>query len=493
MLFYIIKRMLLIIPTFLAISLIVFAIVNFAPGNPGGRQIGSEGGQQANTGEQRESYRIFKEQFNLDKPVLLNFRYDLEKDEVVDVLAKVLNPVVERNGKEEKEYGLGEQIESQEYLENLGRYAVPALIDILNTHPEADFRALASQRLTINARQRLQGEFRKDLTKEQREANKKISDETESFKGQYFLALSPEEKEETESKTEEEVKQFWNTWYEQNKADWEYSAGEKFSITFTDTRFAKYWYNLSQLNFGVSHRDKRPVLETVLSKLKYSLTLAVTSVFLAYLISLPLGVWSAVKHNSTADRAVTIVLFMLYSLPSFFVGVVLLNLLTVEYKIFPTAGFESLNASEMTTLEYIRDVAWHVFLPICCMTYASLAALSRYAKTGLLDIINADFIRTARAKGLPEGVVIIKHAARNGMIPIITLLATLLPVLIGGSVVIEQIFGIPGMGRYGFEAIMTRDYNVVMAILLISSFLTLIGMLLSDIMYAIVDPRITFD
>ena len=493
MVFYIIKRMLLIIPTFLAISLIVFAIVNFAPGNPGGRQIGSEGGQQANTGEQRESYRIFKEQFNLDKPVILNFRYNLTKDEVVDVLSKVLNPVVEIDGKEEKEYGLGEQIESQEYLENLGRYAVPSLIEILNTHPEIEYRALASQRLTINARQRLQGEFRKDLTKEQREANKKISDETASFKGQYFLALSPEETEGAKSKSEEEVKEFWNTWYEKNKKSWDYSTGDIFSITFTDTRFAKYWYNLSQLNFGVSHRDKRPVLETVLSKLKYSLTLAVTSVFLAYLISLPLGIWSAVNHNSKADRAVTVVLFMLYSLPSFFVGVVLLNLLTVEYKIFPTAGFESLNASEMTTLEYIKDVMWHVFLPICCMTYASLAALSRYAKTGLLDIINADFIRTARAKGLPESVVIIKHAARNGMIPILTLIATLLPVLIGGSVVIEQIFGIPGMGRYGFEAILTRDYNVVMAILLISSLLTLIGMLISDILYAIVDPRITFD
>ena len=493
MVFYIIKRMLLIIPTFLAISLIVFAIVNFAPGNPGGRQIGSEGGQQANTGEQRESYRIFKEQFNLDKPVILNFRYNLTKEEVTGVLAKVLNPVIKKNGKEEKEYGLGEQIESQEYLENLGRYAVPSLIKILNTHPEVEYRALASQRLTINARQRLQGEFRKDLTKEQREANKKISDETASFKGQYFLALSPEEAKGVETKTEEEIKEFWNTWYEKNKKDWDYSFGDMFSITFTDTRFAKYWYNLSQLNFGVSHRDKRPVLETVLSKLKYSLTLAVTSVFLAYLISLPLGIWSAVNHNSKADRAVTVVLFMLYSLPSFFVGVVLLNLLTVEYKIFPTAGFESLNASEMTTLEYIKDVMWHVFLPICCMTYASLSALSRYAKTGLLDIINADFIRTARAKGLPESVVIIKHAARNGMIPILTLIATLLPVLIGGSVVIEQIFGIPGMGRYGFEAILTRDYNVVMAILLISSLLTLIGMLISDILYAIVDPRITFD
>jgi peptide/nickel transport system permease protein len=490
MLFYIIKRILLIIPTFLAISLIVFAIVNFAPGNPGGRQIGSEGGQQANTGEQRESYRIFKEQFNLDKPVLLNFRYGLQTEEVQEVLAKVINVEIERNGKKEKEYTLGVQIESQEYLENLGRYAVPALIETLNNHKEESYRALASQRLTINARQRMQGEFRKDLTKAQRAVNKKISDEVQSFKGKYFLADPAEG---TESKSETEVKDFWNAWYDANKSDWEYSTGEKLSIILFDTRFSKYWYNLSQLNFGVSHRDKRPVLSTVLSKLKYSLTLAVTSVFLAYLISLPLGVWSAVRHNSTADRAVTIVLFMLYSLPSFFVGVVLLNLLTVEYRLFPTAGFESLDASNMTTLEYIKDVMWHVFLPICCMTYASLAALSRYAKTGLLDIINADFIRTARAKGLPESIVIIKHAARNGMIPILTLLATLLPVLIGGSVVIEQIFGIPGMGRYGFEAILTRDYNVVMAILLISSFLTLIGMLISDIMYAIVDPRITFD
>ena len=197
MLSYIIKRILLIVPTFLAISLIVFAIVNFAPGNPGGRQIGSEGGQQANTGEQRESYRIFKEQFNLDKPVLLNFRYSLENDEVVDVLGKVLNPVINIDGKEEKRYGLGEQIESQEYLENLGRYAVPSLMEILNTHEELEYRALASQRLTINARQRLEGEFRKDLTKEQREANKKISDETASFRGQYFLALDSTEEETT--------------------------------------------------------------------------------------------------------------------------------------------------------------------------------------------------------------------------------------------------------------------------------------------------------
>jgi peptide/nickel transport system permease protein len=128
-----------------------------------------------------------------------------------------------------------------------------------------------------------------------------------------------------------------------------------------------------------------------------------------------------------------------------------------------------------------------------CMGYAGLAALSRYARTGLLDVIRSDYVRTARAKGLPEGVVIIKHAARNGMIPILTLLATLLPTIIGGGVVVETVFGIPGIGRFMFESIVGRDYNAVMAILLISCSLTLVGMLLSDLSYAVVDPRISFD
>ena len=484
MITYILKRIALMIPTFLAISLIVFAIVNFAPGNPGAKQIGSEGGQQANTGEQRESYRIFKEQFNLDKPVLLNFRYKLSQEAVSDVMTDVLNLD-----------GLilpAARISSQEKLENWGRYAVPALIDILQNHEQREMRALASQRLTINARKRLLGEFRANLTPEQKKINKKIADETNSFKNKYFIAGDYED---PKAISEEEAMAFWKGWYDTNKGDWEYSTGEKMSIVFLDTRFAKYWSNLAQLNFGISHLDKRPVLEKVLSKLKYSLSLAVTSVFFAYLLSLPLGIWSAVNENSKADQVVTFILFMLYSLPSFFVGVVLLNFFTIgsPLKLFPTAGFESIDTSQMTTLQYLKDVIWHICLPIICLTYGSLAALSRYARTGLLDIIRADFIRTARAKGLSEGVVILKHAARNGMIPILTLMATLLPVLIGGSVVIEVIFGIPGMGRLGFEAILLRDYNVIMAILLISSLLTLIGMLLSDLMYAFVDPRITFD
>lgn len=488
MLTYIIKRIFLMIPTFLAISLIVFAIVNFAPGNPGAKQLGAEGGQQANTGEQRESYRIFKEQFNLDKPVLLNFRHSITQEEVEEVLKNVLNP--------DNTVSPKIRIQSQETIENWGFYAVPALIQILSSHSDEAMQALASQRLTINARQRLVGEFRKDLTLEQKEINKQIADETNSFKEQYFVVQKPDSQDPIHTGTEKtQAIEFWQHWYQQNQTRFQYSTTDKLSITLFDTRFAKYWGNLIRLDFGVSHLDKRPVLEKVFSKLKYSLSLAVTSVFLAYLISLPLGVWSAVNEKTKKDQVVTIFLFMLYSLPSFFVGVVLLNFFTVgaPLQIFPTSGFESIDTSEMTTLEHLKDILWHIFLPIICMTYGSLAALSRYARTGLLDIIRADFIRTARAKGLPESIVIIKHAARNGMIPILTLMATLLPVLIGGSVVIEVIFGIPGMGKLGFEAIMLRDYNVIMAILLISSLLTLIGMLLSDVLYALVDPRITFD
>jgi peptide/nickel transport system permease protein len=160
---------------------------------------------------------------------------------------------------------------------------------------------------------------------------------------------------------------------------------------------------------------------------------------------------------------------------------------------FPTGGFESADPEWRTTLQRGGDVAWHLVLPVATYTAASLAALSRYARVGIVDVIRADYVRTARAKGLHEAVVIVKHAARNGMMPILTLLGTLLPTLFGGSVVIEVVFNIPGMGRYLFESIGYRDYNAVMAVLLSASGLALLGVLVSDLSYALVDPRVSFD
>ncbi len=483
MLNYVIKRLLLMVPTFAAISLVIFVVLNFAPGTPGAQMAtGEGGGQDASTaGEQRESYRIFKEQFNLDKPVLFNTRYNLNKDDVAGELNAVLN--------ESGDVPAGRRIEAQENIENWGRYAVPGLMGVLSDETASlRMRSLASQRLTFNAQRQNKNVYKKNLTDAERSEVKAISKANSEVRGWSFKPDA------TPAEANATVTQ-WTTWYEANASDWDYGTADRIAIFLFDTRFAKYWTNLAKLNFGVSHVDKRPVLQKVISKLKYSITLSFSSVLLIYAISLPLGIWSSIRQNTLADRVVTTVLFMMYSLPSFFVAVFMLNLLTrgTPLQIFPTSGFESLDTSQMTLLEYIKDVGWHIILPIFCGSYAALAALSRYARSGLLDVIRSDYVRTARAKGLPESVVILKHAARNGMIPILTLLASLLPTLIGGSVVIEVVFGIPGMGSFLFESINLRDYNAVMAVLLISSALTLVGMLISDLSYALVDPRITFE
>ena len=194
----------------------------------------------------------------------------------------------------------------------------------------------------------------------------------------------------------------------------------------------------------------------------------------------------------------TTALFMLYSLPSFFVATVLLYFVSEgsnwpALRWFPTGGFQSPGFEELTSLGKLADIAWHLVLPLGCLTYGALAALSRYMRTGLLEVIQADYIRTARAKGLPERVVIGKHALRNGLLPILTLLSELLPAVLGGSVIIEYIFGIPGIGLWTVESIYQRDYNVIMGVQLLSTVLVLVGILLTDIGYALVDPRIRYN
>jgi peptide/nickel transport system permease protein len=281
------------------------------------------------------------------------------------------------------------------------------------------------------------------------------------------------------------------------KPRFEYSPLDKLRILLLDTRFATYWRNLLRLDFGVSIATREPVLSTLASKLRYSLSLSVLSLLFAYAIAIPLGILSAVRRGTPGDRALTTALFMLYSLPSFFVATLLLYFVSEgsnwpALRLFPTGGFQSPGFDDMTSFGKIADVIWHLVLPLGCLTYGSLAALSRYMRTGLLEVIQADYIRTARAKGLPERLVIGKHALRNGLLPIITLLSELLPAVLGGSVIIEYIFGIPGIGLWTVDSIYQRDYNVIMGVQLLSTILVLVGILLTDIGYALVDPRIRY-
>ena len=163
------------------------------------------------------------------------------------------------------------------------------------------------------------------------------------------------------------------------------------------------------------------------------------------------------------------------------------------WNVFPVYGIFSQGYESYSFGGKVIDFLWHITLPVFCLTYAGLASLSRFQKGSLLEVLREDYIRTARGKGLDEKTILFKHALRNSLIPIITILGAILPALIGGSVIIETIFSIPGIGRLGFEAILSRDYPVIMAIATISAFLTLIGILISDLTYVLVDPRITFE
>ena len=260
-------------------------------------------------------------------------------------------------------------------------------------------------------------------------------------------------------------------------------------------QFGRWLKMVATLNFGHSYRDHRPVIEKIARALPITLTLNILTILIIYMVSVPLGVYTATRPKTFVDRASALGLFVLYSLPSFWVAMMLIVVLGSGDHLnwFPITGFMSDSAGELPWYGWVGNVAWHLVLPVTCLTYGGLAFLSRFARASVLEVIRKDYIRTARAKGLSEWRVVVHHALRNSLIPLLTLMGTLLPALLGGSVIIEQIFSIPGMGRLGFESILARDYPVIMAIATISAFLTLVSILITDIMYVIVDPRITFE
>jgi len=229
--------------------------------------------------------------------------------------------------------------------------------------------------------------------------------------------------------------------------------------------------------------------------LPITIQLNLISIFLVYLIAIPCGIYSATRPGTVTDRLLTLFFFFIYSLPSFWVAVLLIMLFGGGdfWDILPVYGISSIGAEDWPFLPWLTDPVWHLVLPITCLTYAGFADLSRLTRANMLEVIREDYIRTARAKGLSERLVIFKHAFRNALLPIVTLLAFLLPAMIGGSVIIESIFSIPGMGQLGFEAVLSRDYPVIMAITTISALLTLAGLLLSDVLYAVLDPRIKLE
>jgi len=258
--------------------------------------------------------------------------------------------------------------------------------------------------------------------------------------------------------------------------------------------YGKWLNNLTHLDLGISKKDMRPVSTKIKEALPLTLTLNIITILIVHGISIPLGIWSAVKASKFWDRVLMLKLFILYSLPTFWVATLLVVFLAggEYFDWFPLMGLHSEGAEKLSWMPYLLDMGWHLVLPILASVYGSFAFLSRFTRSTVLEVIHMDYIRTARAKGLSEGKIIFKHVLRNSLIPLISLSGTLLPALLGGSIMIEQIFGIPGMGMLSFEAVLGRDYNVIMGLSTITAFLTLVSLLLADLAYSWVDPRISY-
>ena len=259
-------------------------------------------------------------------------------------------------------------------------------------------------------------------------------------------------------------------------------------------RYGIWLRNLFNLNFGESFTYEEPVTNVILEKLPVSVQFGLISFLLSYLICIPLGVIKAIKHGGKFDVLSSFMLSAVYAIPNFMLGILLLVYFSggslVDW--FPIGDLVSDNYEELSSLDKIYDRIWHFVLPLISYMVAQFTILTLLMKNSMLDVISQDYIRTAKAKGLSNKLVYMKHALRNALIPVLTGLGHFLSLFLAGSLFVEVIFNLDGIGLLGYQSILERDYNVVMGLFFIQTLLMFIGNIISDVLYIIVDPRIDF-
>jgi len=252
------------------------------------------------------------------------------------------------------------------------------------------------------------------------------------------------------------------------------------------------WLNrLVHLDFGNSmSSDPRPVIDKITERMPLTISINVISLVLTLLFAIPIGVYSAWKQGGWFDKGMTVFVFLGFAMPGFWLALLLMLFFGLEHQWFPISGLTSLNYPMLSDWGKFCDLAAHLTLPILVITVGSLAGMSRFMRAAMLEVMRQDYMLTARAKGLPTHTLIFRHALRNALLPVITLLGLSVPGLIGGSVIIETIFALPGLGQLFYAAVMARDYPLIMGNLVLGAILTLLGNLLADIGYGLADPRI---
>jgi peptide/nickel transport system permease protein len=489
MLKYVIKRILLFIPTLLVITVIGFAIAVNAPGDPVERMMsaaGSAGELGSQSASQQEQKKYWKQKLGLDLPV---FYFSLEKLSYPDTLYRI--------------YDKDERAALGRLLDQYGNW--PRIAEYYRRLNELHARLSAFNADVFDLGQYDKNIVNENLNTVRFEAlslkaawqdavvQSKLTVLKTLVKGYPFLAEFEAEVNAAAAayKDVRENPTAWKSWipsvhfYPHNQYHrWLFGDGGVHSE------------GIIRGDFGTSYQTKDAVSKTIFGRIGWSLFFTLVSVIIAYVVSIPLGVKAAENRGKRFDRVSSVVLFALYSLPNFFVAILLLMLFANPdvLDLLPASGVKPSEGypEDAGVLARIWLTLPHLVIPLICYSYSSFAFLSRIMRGSVIENIGLDYIRTARAKGLPEKAVVWKHAFRNSLLPIITIFAAVFPAAVGGSVILETIFTIPGMGLEAYQAITTQNYPMIIAVLTLTSVFTLIGYLVSDILYAAVDPRITY-
>ena len=495
MLKYILKRILFFIPTLIIISLLAFLININAPGDPIDRLVTASsnetiGSQNTNMLSQRNQLR---KKLGLDLPV---FYIGISNAATPDTLYKIYDDI-ERTSLERliNQYGnwgyISAWYNSLLTLQNAIEKVRPDTTGISTADQFTITDSIHEAKFTIVS---LRSSYVDQII------NARLATLSRIF-SQYAFFQNCNEQLQTVKNNYEQIKQNPSAWKKYIPAVRFHGNNQYHRWIFGDGNWltgkhSSYSKGIIRGDLGLSYETKLPVSSVIADHIRWSILLTLISVVLAYVISIPIGLRSAAKRNSLFDRSSSVILFILYSMPPFWVGTLLLmNFANPDaLALFPASGIGPIGGipHDASFFEILKLRLPYFILPVICYTYAQIAFLSRITRVSSLEVIGQDYIRTARAKGLPEKKVVWRHVLRNTLLPVITVFANVFPVALGGAVLIESIFGIPGMGQEIYAAIVNKDYPVIVDIFTITGVLTLAGFLLADILYAVADPRISY-
>ncbi len=497
---YFLRRLILLPITLFFIILVNFVIVNLAPGEPTSVTNVSEGGQATRSEAQsagattEDRYLQFREFYGLTLPILFNLRPWTTLDEVKATIWQLEHK--RYSSQDPEEMNFKDFDKTRIAFGDEARFVMPLLHTIMNdptTDPES---------LRIAVRGFIRGGARMaiinpNLTTQERSINTEISRDNELLYTNVILPTDPPEEVQKKLTT-------LNKWYEKNwkKRNFQPDSFGKIKILLAETRFVKYMSRVLTLNFGVMRNDpNKTVTSEVVRRFKYSLTLSLTPLILTFFFCQIFGMIMAYNQARWPDYTLNLTFLILYAIPVFVVAPFLIAKVALNNNFpftdipIPTSGFTSPESvySQLTSSQKLMNTILHLILPITCIIYGSLAAQSRLSRTAILEVLRQDYVRTAKAKGVPSGTIMFRHVGRNAGITIVTSIAGSLGIVLGGSLIVETLFQINGFGKFFYDAILNRDYNVVMFSALAGSFLTLFGYLIADIAYTLLDPRVTLE